>query len=96
MHVYIRHIFCSHTNILVTAVVGDAFLSGHVVPSTPTLTAGTGEDPGPKPEPGFETWTSRLGLCCGSCSGPLCSPLPSCCHSGQEADQESMVTLDLS
>lgn len=81
-------------NIAVTAVLGDTALC------TPTLAAGAGEDPGPKPEPGFETRTSRLGLCCGACFGPSCSPLPSCCHSGQEAsqeaDQESVVTLGLS
>lgn len=77
-------------NIAVTAVLGDTALSN------PTLAAGAGEDPGPKPEPGFETRTSRLGLCCGACFGPSCSPLPTCCHGGQEADQESVVTLGLS
>lgn len=77
-------------NIAVTAILGDTALS------TLTLTARTGEDPGPKPEPGFETRTSRLGLCWGACFGPSCGPLPSCCHGGQEADQESMVTLGLS
>lgn len=86
MCVHIRYVFCSYMNVTVTAILGETS-SGYRALST--LTVGTGKDPGPKPEPGFETGTSRLGLCCGACFGSFCSPQPLYCHNGQEGDQES-------